>query len=361
MKKTIGVICGGRSGEHEVSLVSAQAIVAALAPEQYRVKTIGIDQQGRWWLGPDVIANLQTGKEPYGEQVFFVPDPTQGGLLRTTGSGWEPVAIDLFFPVLHGPNGEDGTIQGLFELGNVPYAGCGVLASACGMDKAVTKELFNQKGLPQVPYQVFFRSEWEADPIKVITAVEHLPGYPCFVKPANMGSSVGIAKATTQEQLQRAFADAVRYDRKIIVEKGIDAREIEVSVLGNDQAIASLPGEIEPGGEFYDYEAKYVDTRSRLLIPAPLSEPVTRRVQDLAIRAFNAVDGSGLSRVDFFLDRQTGEVWVNEINTLPGFTNISMCPKLWEATGLSYRELLSRVITLGWERYEEKQRNATKR
>lgn len=361
MKKTVAVVCGGRSGEHDVSLVSAKSIVNALDTTRYNVLTIGIDRKGAWWLGPDVIDNLRSGYVPYGQRVYFLADPSQPGIVRVTESGMEPIEVDVFFPVLHGPNGEDGTIQGMFELANVPYVGCGVLASSCGMDKAVMKALFAQSGLAQVPYQVVLRSKWEANSENVILAVERELGYPCFVKPANMGSSVGISKATNREELEDAFSDAIRYDRKLVVEKGVNAREIEVSVLGNEAVSASVPGEIEPSKEFYDYDAKYVDASSRLIIPALLSEEKTKRLQQMAITAFKAIDGSGLSRVDFFIGKELDEIWVNEINTLPGFTSISMYPKLWEATGVSYSELLTKVVDLGLERYEEKQRNATER
>ncbi|ABZ85107.1 d-alanine--d-alanine ligase, putative [Heliomicrobium modesticaldum Ice1] len=361
MKQTIAVICGGRSGEHEVSLTSAQSIVDALDRFRFNVLTIGIDRHGAWWLGSNVIDNLRKGQQPYGQRVYFIPDPTCPGLIEENPVTRKPVPVDVFFPVLHGPNGEDGTIQGLFEAANVPYVGCGVLASACGMDKAIMKALFAQSDLPQLPYLVVLRNRWESAREQVIDEVEDRLGYPCFVKPANMGSSVGISKATNRAELVAAFDDAVRYDRKLIVEKGINVREIEVSVLGNDEVVASVPGEIVPAHEFYDYDAKYAAADSRLLIPAPIAAADVATFQEMAIRAFRAIDGSGLSRVDFLLDKNSGEVYINEINTLPGFTSISMYPKLWEATGIPYGELLSRLVDLGLARYREKQRNATER
>ncbi|MZP28595.1 D-alanine--D-alanine ligase [Heliobacterium undosum] len=362
MKQTIAVICGGRSGEHEVSLTSAQSIVNALDRSRFNVLTIGIDRRGAWWLGPEVIEKLRKGQQPYGRRVYFLPDPTCPGLVEENiAGGQQPIPIDVFFPVLHGPNGEDGTIQGLFETANVPYVGCGVLASACGMDKAIMKALFAQSGLRQLPYLVVLRSRWESARDQVIGDVESRLGYPCFVKPANMGSSVGISKAANRAELVAAFDDAVRYDRKLVVEKGINVREIEVSVLGNDEVAASVPGEIVPAHEFYDYDAKYAAADSRLLIPAPLAADDVATFQEMAIRAFRAVDGSGLSRVDFLFDKDSGEVYINEINTLPGFTSISMYPKLWEATGIPYEELLSRIVDLGLARHREKQRNATER
>ncbi|MBC9786228.1 D-alanine--D-alanine ligase [Heliobacterium chlorum] len=361
MKQRIAVICGGRSGEHEVSLVSAKSIAAALDSSRFDVQVIGIDRSGSWWMGPDVIEHLQSGRSPYGERVCFLADPAQPGIFQITDACLRPVPIDVFFPVLHGPNGEDGTIQGLFETANVPYVGCGVLASACGMDKAVMKALFAQADLPQVPYRVVLRSQWEANREPVIEEVVSKLGYPVFVKPANMGSSVGISKASDREELINAFTEACRYDRKLVVEKGIDPREIEVSVLGNDEVTASVPGEIVPCNDFYDYDAKYIDDNSRLVIPAELDEANTDRLRKMAVQAFKAIDGSGLSRVDFLFDKQTGEIYLNEINTLPGFTSISMYPKLWAATGISYSELLSRIIDFGVARHAEKQRNATER
>ncbi|QGG46761.1 D-alanine--D-alanine ligase [Heliorestis convoluta] len=354
-KKKVALLCGGRSGEHEVSLVSANAIAGALDRERYDVLIIAIDRQGKWWLGEHAIARMQKGEEPYGDPVHLLPEPGRQGLIRLTAQGWEEIPVQIFFPVLHGPNGEDGTIQGLLELANVPYVGCGVLASACGMDKGIMKMLFSQAGLSQVPYQVVQRLQWEKESSSVIETLEESIGYPLFVKPANMGSSVGISKASNRQALQEAFAEALLYDNKVVVEKGVEAREIEVSVLGNNEVSASIPGEIVPCNDFYDYTAKYIDDRSRLLIPAPLTQEESEALQQMAIQAFKAIDGTGLARVDFFMDKKNGQIWINEINTLPGFTSISMYPKLWQSSGLGYSDLLHRLIELAEERHQEKQ------
>ena len=267
--------------------------------------------------------------------------------------------LDVVFPVLHGPLGEDGTVQGLLELADLPYVGCGVMASAVAMDKAASKAVFTAASLPQVPYRVFKRTQWQANPAGVLDEIEQHLAYPIFVKPANLGSSVGISKAKDRAGLARALDEAARYDRKLIVEQGIDAREIEVSVLGNDDPVASVPGEIVPCREFYDYAAKYVEPNSELLIPAPLTPEQTMAVQQLAIQAFLAIDGAGMARVDFLLDRQSGEIYLNEVNTIPGFTSISMYPKLWEASGLSFSSLVDRLVELALERHEDKSRSET--
>ncbi|MBL8187421.1 MAG: D-alanine--D-alanine ligase, partial [Acidobacteria bacterium] len=297
------------------------------------------------------------------QHVAIFGDPTEKGLARIGGEkgAEQRDKLDVIFPVLHGTYGEDGTIQGLLEMADVPYVGCGVLGSAAGMDKVVMKRLFREAGLPIVEFFHFLRSQWEADPLLVELRVAEELGFPCFVKPANLGSSVGISKATDAKSLNVAIALAAKYDRKIIVERGVDAREIEVSVLGNDEPAASLPGEIVPqSAEFYDYEAKYISSDgARLEIPANLSKEQTTEIQQLAIRAFQAIDGSGLGRVDFFLEKQTGKLLLNEINTMPGFTSISMYPKLWEASGLPYSQLLDRLIELAFERHREKSRNVT--
>jgi D-alanine-D-alanine ligase len=267
--------------------------------------------------------------------------------------------LDVVFPVLHGPFGEDGTVQGFFELVGIPYVGAGVMASAVGMDKAIAKDIFRAHGLPIVIHRVFLRKQWHSVPESVIAECENAMPYPMFVKPANLGSSVGIHKAKTRAQLQVGLDDAARYDRKLIVEQGLDAREIEVSVLGNDDPIASVPGEIIPSKEFYSYAAKYLDDDSELLIPAPISPEHTEMIQQLAIMAFKALDCSGLARCDFLLEKETGEVFVNELNTMPGFTPISMYPKLWEASGISYSELIDRLIELAIERFEDKEQSQT--
>ncbi len=363
-KLRIGVIFGGRSGEHEVSLRSAESVINALDPAKYEIVPIAITKQGKWLAASEATNLLPSAvMESATQHVAIIGDPTESGLTRFTTEGQSNSRdkLDCVIPVLHGTYGEDGTIQGLLELADVPYVGCGVLASAAGMDKVVMKRLFREAGLPIVDFTHFLRTQWEADSLRIEARVIEELGFPCFVKPANLGSSVGISKATTPQSLNQAVALAAKYDRKIIVEKGVEAREIEVSVLGNDQPIASLPGEIVPQtAEFYDYRAKYIDDEgARLIIPADLDPEITSRIQELAIRAFQAIDGSGFARVDFFLERKTGDLIVNEINTIPGFTSISMYPKLWEASGIRYNQLIDRLIELAFERHREKSRNVT--
>jgi len=349
-KKTrVGVIFGGRSGEHEVSLRSAESVIRSLDPSKYEVVPIAITHEGRWLGTRDAMKLLSPGEAiqaalKTGEPMAVVPEPQRNG------------AVDVFFPIVHGTYGEDGTIQGLLELAGVPYVGAGVLGSAVGMDKDVMKRLLREAGLPVGDFWVTRAKDIDAF---IREFGKELP-YPVFVKPANLGSSVGITKAHNAGELPAAIAFAAEFDRKIIIEKGIDAREIEISVLGNDELKASIPGEIIPSREFYDYQAKYVDDDSRLIIPAPLSEQQVRQAQDLAIRSFQALDCSGMARVDLFLEKPTGKFLVNEINTLPGFTSISMYPKLWEATGLAYPDLVDRLIALAVERHAEKKKLRTK-
>jgi len=364
-KKRVAVIFGGRSGEHEVSINSAVSVMSALDREKYEVIPVGITKEGAWLVGADprrAVEAGEVGKE--GSPAALLGDPTRQGLIPV---GQEQVAlaetggqpVDVVFPVLHGTYGEDGTVQGLLELANIPYVGGGVLASALGMDKVMMKTVFAQHGLPQARFWHCLRQDWEHNGDGVIAEIEKRFGYPCFVKPANLGSSVGISKAHHREELVEALDLAASYDRKIIVEESIDGREIEVSVLGNDNPIASIPGEIIPSKEFYDYEAKYLDGLSQLIIPADLPPETTHRVRELAVKAFKAIDCAGLARVDFFLTRSGGEVLVNEINTIPGFTKISMYPKLWEATGIGYGELLDRLIQLALERHRDKNKSRT--
>ncbi len=363
-KIRIGVIFGGRSGEHEVSLRSAESVIRALDQSKYEIVPIAINKRGKWLVSKNGRALLPGAVMNSADQpVAIFGDPTEQGLTRLTddGTSGDREKLDIVFPVLHGTFGEDGTIQGLLEMADVPYVGCGVLASAAGMDKVVMKCLFRDAGLPIVDFTHFIRTQWEADPEKIEKRVIDETGFPCFVKPANLGSSVGISRATDQESLHRAIELAAKFDRRIVVEKGVDAREIEISVLGNDEPVASLPGEIVPQtAEFYDYNSKYInDNGARLVIPAELSPEMIAEIQALAVRAFQAIDGSGLGRVDFFLERATGKLIVNEINTMPGFTSISMYPKLWEATGIGYSELIDRLVELGFERHREKSRNST--
>lgn len=363
----VGVLFGGRSAEHEVSLRSARAVMDNLEGDDFEVVAIGISREGRWLGGGDPWRALAAGEDNV-EPVIMAPDPTQAGkLLRLdegrAGAGPSPrlADLDVIFPVLHGTYGEDGTVQGLLELADVPYVGCGVLASAVGMDKAVMKAVFTAAGLPVLPYVTILRREWDADREAVTNRVESSLQYPMFVKPANLGSSVGITKVHDRSELPAALDLAASYDRKIVIEQGIHAREIEVSVLGNDEVAASVPGEVIPSNEWYDYAAKYIDDASEIVIPAPIPAETAAEVQRLAASAFRAIDGSGLSRVDFLLDRDTGQLWLNEVNTLPGFTSISMYAKMWEASGVSYPELCRRLVLLAVERHADKQRNQTTR
>lgn len=363
----VGVIFGGKSGEHEVSIQSGQSILNALDPEAYEVVPIGITRTGQWLIGENVFAALmQAAQIELGEsERDLLSEPDQGA---TPSAAVVPTGelvpselvgdFDVVIPVLHGPNGEDGTIQGMLELFDIPYVGAGVLASAVGMDKVFMKKLFAAAGLPQVKYTFCTRTMWDSEPARIVEEVDTTIGYPCFVKPANMGSSVGISKVKSAKELPAAMDLAARYDRKIVVEQGLDVREVEVAVLGNDNPEASVPGEVIPDREFYDYESKYVTGESQLIIPAPLPSGVTEEIRRLAVEAFRALDGSGLARMDFFVERGTNRVLVNEINTMPGFTRFSMYPKLWEATGLSYTQLLDRLIDLAIERSTEKRRSS---
>lgn len=359
MKKLrVGLLFGGRSGEHEVSLTSAASVLKALDPDKYEVIPIGITREGGWRVGSGGLGLLSAVLEN-GEPVTPSVDPTGPKLLPLNSPLAEPRSkpeVDVIFPVLHGTFGEDGTVQGLLELADVPYVGAGVLASAAGMDKDVMKKLFRDARIPIVRWVLVLRNEWKENPAAARQLIGKKIRYPLFVKPANLGSSVGISKVRRAGELAAALDLAAQYDRKILVEKAVDGREIECSVLGNDRPEASVPGEVVPVNDFYDYEAKYLKEGSKLIIPAKLSARQTRRVQDLAVRAFQAIDGAGMARVDFLLDRKTGRIFVNEINTIPGFTPISMFPKLWEASGLPYPQLLDRLIELALERHGEKSR-----
>ena len=364
----IGVLFGGRSGEHEVSLQSARAVMAALEEAGHDVVPIGVTRQGRWLVAGDPLQALSSGDAGGERSVTMLPEPGRTGLvpLADREDDLEPLAgpppigsLDVLFPVLHGTFGEDGTVQGLFELAAVPYAGAGVLGSALGMDKVVQKTLWRGMGLPVVDFVSLKRRDLETDLGGVISRIEVAIGYPCFTKPANLGSSVGVSKARNRAELEAGLQVAARYDAKILVERGVDARELECGVLGNDEPIASVVGEILPGADFYDYRAKYLDTGSQALIPADISPDLADEVRRMAVAAFKAVDAAGLARVDFFLERGTDRLYVNEINTMPGFTEISMYPKLWQASGLSFSELVTRVAELGIERYAERARNET--
>jgi len=393
MKKLrVGVLFGGRSGEHEVSLLSAASVLNAIDKKKYDVVPIGITKEGRWLsashaerllkgekAGPVEARHLRAGDPEAtsaaavlakGEAVVVPPIPGQNhsALVPFETSAHEvraassPIDVDVIFPVLHGTFGEDGTIQGLLELADIPYVGAGVLGSAAGMDKDVMKKLFRDAGLPIVKHVTFLRSAWRKDAKKVRKQIESALNYPVFVKPANLGSSVGITKVHDGSELAAAMDEAARFDRKLVIEQSVGgtkgkAREIECSVLGNDEPIASVPGEIVPIKEFYDYDAKYLDEGSELIIPAKLPRPKQKEVQQLAVHAFQAVDCAGLARVDFLMDPRSGKMFVNEINTMPGFTSISMYPKLWAAAGIAYPELIDRLIQLGLERHAEKKQN----
>ena len=378
----VGVLYGGRSGEHEVSLASAASVFANLDRARYEPVPIRIEKDGRWALADKPPATMVAGDvieqarieaaRPVreGREVHFVARPSEETILSidrsSSKSGDVPAAIvtglglDVIFPMLHGPYGEDGTIQGLLELANKPYVGAGVLASAVGMDKAVMKTLFMARGLPVCPYRVVLRHEWNAHASGIAPELEKALKYPMFVKPANLGSSVGISKAKDPAGLREAMALAGSFDRKIVIEAAVpDAREIECAVLGNDEPDASVPGEVIPSREFYDYEAKYIDSGSKTVIPADLPKKIADKVRQMSIEAFKAIDGAGMSRVDFLLGRKDQSIYVNEVNTIPGFTTISMFAKLWAASGVDYPVLLDRLIALAVERHAEKQQLRT--
>jgi D-alanine-D-alanine ligase len=389
-KLRVGVLYGGRSGEHEISLASAASVISHLDPQRYEAVPIRIEKDGRWTLAArapltikaaDVIdaarARLAEAASPERE-AYLAPRPGAETLLTIDRAGDEAatppdpgrranahvagLGLDVVFPVLHGPYGEDGTVQGLLELANIAYVGSGVLGSAVSMDKAAMKQAFAAAGLPIVAHRTVLRREWQEHRARVAAALLSDLPLPLFVKPANLGSSVGISKVKTPEQLDEAMDAAGSFDRKIVIEAGVPhAREIECGVLGNDQPDASVPGEVRPSPsrEFYDYEAKYLDDDSETIIPAPLSDAQTREVQRLALAAFRAVDAAGFARVDFLLDGESGALYVNEVNTIPGFTTISMFPKLWDASGVSYGALLDRLIALAIARHDEKQQLKT--
>jgi D-alanine-D-alanine ligase len=375
MKKLrVGVIFGGRSGEHEVSLRSARAVIDAMDAKKYDVVPIAITKKGKW-LSPSEATRLlpDETKELLTDDVVsekrhpttFIGDSSRNGLVQQTSNiERTPVQpLDVVFPVLHGTYGEDGTIQGWLEMVGVPYVGCGVLASSCGMDKVTMKALFHEAGLPICKHIWFLRKSWENDRHAVLRRVARQIGFPCFVKPANLGSSVGVSKATDKTSLQQAIELAARYDRKVIVEEGLDAREIECAVMGNESPEASLPGEYvvhNQAAAFLDYTEKYSDTgHVEFVVPAPLSKAVTTRIRRLAVQAFQAVDGTGLARVDFFLRRDTKELLVNELNTMPGLTDVSGFPKMWAASRISFPKVIDRLINLALEHHQEKLRNET--
>jgi len=364
-KTHVGVIFGGRSGEHEISLLSARSILSALDPAKYSVTQIGISHDGAWLVGDNLLEIMSKGLTVEDitrlNSATILPDPTSPGVysIQHTSSGdilKRLSDLDVVFPVLHGTYGEDGTVQGLLELAEVAYVGAGVLGSSVGMDKGLFRDVMRVNHIPQVETIIVLRKEITQNIEEVLARAEVMAPYPLFTKPANLGSSVGISKCVNRSDLIEGLMDAARYDRRILIERGVRAREIEVSVLGNDDPVASVPGEIIPSGDFYSYEAKYIDNRSQLLIPAPISFETSQQVRELAVRGYLAVDCAGMARVDFLMDKDTGELFLNEINTLPGFTKISMYPKLWEASGLAFPELVDRLIELALERRAERDR-----
>jgi D-alanine-D-alanine ligase len=356
-KLHIAVLFGGRSGEHEVSLMSARSLLSALNPEKYEITQIGITKDGVWLAGENVLEALSKGQadDENLKQVVIIPDQYHNRIweIQNRDSAWmlEPLAnVDVVFPVLHGTFGEDGTLQGLLELADLAYVGAGVTGSSVGMDKGIFKDVMRANGIPTVESVIILRSEVERNLEAVIHQAEAVGPYPLFVKPANLGSSVGITKCNSRADLSEGLMEAAAYDRRVLVERGVNAREIEVSVLGNDAPQASVPGEVLPSREFYSYESKYVDGTSGLLIPAPLPAETSGQICQMAVTAYKAIDCAGMARVDFFVEKATGKIFLNEVNTIPGFTSISMYPKLWEVSGLPYPKLVDRLVELALER-----------
>jgi D-alanine-D-alanine ligase len=363
-KLKIAVLFGGRSGEHEVSLDSARSVLGVLDSQKYEIFQIGITHAGAWLTGPDARLALEKGDTGRLIPCTILPDPSRPGLyvLRSadhTQTLEKLTDLDVVLPVLHGTYGEDGTLQGLLEMADLAYVGAGVTGSSVGMDKGVFKEVMRAIGIPTVESIIVLRSEIKKDIEEVIRQAETVAAYPLFIKPANLGSSVGITKCNRRADLGEALLEAAAYDRRVLVERGVNGREIEVSVLGNDDPQASMPGEVLPSREFYSYESKYVDGTSGLLIPAPLTAEVADKIRQMAVTAYKAIDCAGMARVDFFLEKTTGKIYLNELNTIPGFTSISMYPKLWEASGLPYAGLVDRLVDLALERKAD--RNRTER
>jgi len=350
----VGVLFGGRSGEHEVSLASAASVIRGLDPDKYEAVPIGITKEGHWLVGAGAQKMLPEVLKG-GQRVMMTADPTDAALVRLDGSGGGQ-RLDVVFPVMHGTFGEDGTIQGLLDLAGLPFVGAGVLGSAIGMDKDVAKRLLQVAKIPVVPWITVHRADWEKEPNEIRRSIEKKFKYPVFVKPATLGSSVGMTKVHSREELAPALNLAAEFAMKILVERAVVAREIEVSVLGNDAPAASIPGEIVPHREFYDYAAKYLEQGTQLLIPAKLNGAQVRKIQSFAVAAFRALELSGMARVDFFLEKKGGKIFLNEVNTIPGFTSISMYPKLWEASGIPFRELIDKLIALALEQHAQKAR-----
>jgi len=360
-KTRIGVIFGGRSGEHEVSLMSARSVLSVLDPQKYDVVEIGITHEGAWFTGTDVLAAFEKNDLKNLVPAVLLPEPQQQGMLYTReGVELRPVArLDVIFPVLHGTFGEDGTLQGMLELADVAYIGAGVLGASVGMDKILFKDVMRANGIPVVDSLNFSRQQIRSEIESVIAQIEKTLTFPVFIKPANLGSSVGITKCRTHSDVYEGLMEAAQFDRRVLVESGVNGREIEVSVLGNDAPIASIAGEIRPADDFYSYDAKYINDNSELLIPAPIDEATMQKVREIAVKAYTAIDCAGMARVDFLLDRDTNQVYLNEVNTIPGFTKISMYPKLWDATGIKYPQLVQKLIDLAVERKAD--RDATVR
>ena len=372
MKMRIGIVFGGRSGEHEVSIRSAATVIRQIDHNRYFPVPIAIDQYGIWHSPAESLRYFPDDvRQLIGDQVAALPvgdaslsgDTSTKGLSVKAEDSIETIALDVIFPVLHGTYGEDGTIQGLFEMADLPYIGCGVLASSCGMDKTVMKSLFKAAGLPICRHTSFLRGEWEDDPAGVVVKVEKELGYPCFVKPANLGSSVGVSRADNADSLEKAIAVAAEFDRKIIVEEALDMREIECAVLGNDDPAASLPGEYiirDKSKKFLDYTEKYAGTgNNEFVVPAPVSDALSEKIREMALRAFKSIDGSGLARVDFFLRTDNGSLLVNEINTMPGLTDASGYPKMWEGSGKTFSAVIDDLVELAFERHRDKGRTKT--
>ena len=362
-KIRVGIIFGGRSGEHEVSFCSASSIIKAIEKDKYIIVPIGITKEGRWISPQDSELALQSGKIEGKNTVILLNDSFSKSLVcidnnQKLDKSSALEKLDVIFPILHGPYGEDGTIQGLLELANIPYVGAGVASSAISMDKDLMRTIFQQKGLPILKWITIKRKEWQKDKEKILSLIRDGFEYPLFAKPANLGSSVGITKVHKKEELEKAIDLASSYDRKILIEEGLEeVREIECGVLGNDEPQASVVGEVKPAGEFYDYDSKYINEGTQLIIPADLSDEVSQEVQEIALRAFKAVDSAGMARVDFFVSKKENKIYLNEINTIPGFTSVSMYPRLWEASGIPYPELIDRLIQLALERHQDKKQN----
>ena len=364
-KLKVGIIFGGRSGEHEVSFCSASSIMKAINRDKYTVVPIGVTKEGRWISPQESALALQLGRIEGKGTVILVNNPSGKSLISIDNNQefkketWEG-KLDVIFPVLHGPYGEDGTIQGLLELTDIPYVGAGVAASAVSMDKELMKTIFKQKSLPVLNWLTIKRKDWQKDKEEILSLIQNTFEYPLFVKPTNLGSSVGITKVHRKEELEKAIDLASSYDRKILIEEGLEgAREIECSVLGNDEPQSSVVGEVKPAGEFYDYDSKYIDQATQLIVPADLPENISGKVRKIALCAFKAIDAAGMARVDFFVTKKENKIYLNEINTIPGFTSVSMYPRLWEASGVSYPELIDRLIQMALERYQDKKQNKT--